>query len=147
MSENDEVIRVELPRRWREVNEEDKIEYVINVVDFDEEANIITKLRLSEIYRPLGFNLANRVEINYDIHYNGSEITVTVTKMKCSWNGTGTETIGSVKIKEGYVEEDPWFVDPEEIDDTVERLGVAKTCKLILDCIKDVVDYYLDWEE
>jgi hypothetical protein len=147
MSENDEVIRVELPRRWREVNEEDKAEYIINVMDFDEEANVITRLRLSRIHRPLGFNLANRVEINYDIHYNGSEITVTVTKMKCSWGGTGTETIATVVIKEGYVEEDPWFVDPWEIDDTVRKLGVEKTCKLILDVVKDVANYYLDWEE
>jgi hypothetical protein len=147
MSENDEVIRVELPRRWREVNEEDKAEYVIKVVDFDEEANVITRLRLSRIYRPLGFGLANRVEINYDIHYNGSEVTVAITKIKCSWNGTGTETLATIVIKEGIREEDPWFTDPQEIDDMVSKLGVSKTCKAILEVIRDVADYYLDWEE
>jgi hypothetical protein len=146
MSEEEE-IKIELPRRWREIDEANKAEYIIRVVDFDEKAGIITKLRLSRIHRPLGFNVGNRIELNYDVDYEGSEITVAITKIKYSWDGTGTETVGIIKVKEGHVEEDPWFVDPEEIDDTVERLGVAKTCKLILDCIKDLADYYLTWEE
>jgi hypothetical protein len=137
---------ITLPRRWSEKSDDDKAEDVINVVEFDHEANIITKLRLSRIYRPLGSGMANRVELNYDIHYNGSEITITVSKMRCSWGGTGTETLVRISLWEGYVEEDPWWVNPWEIDDTVKRLGVPKTSELIIDTIKSVIDYYLDWE-
>jgi hypothetical protein len=137
---------ITLPRRWSEKSDDDKAEDVINVVEFDHEANIITKLRLSRIYRPLGSSMANRVELNYDIHYNGSEITITVSKMRCSWGGTGTETLVRISLWEGYVEEDPWWVNPWEIDDTVKRLGVPKTSELIIDTIKSVIDYYLDWE-
>jgi len=144
---SEEMGKVVQNKEWYERDEEAKVEYVIRILDFDKEANMITRLRLSRIYRPLGFNLANRVEINYDIHYDGSEITVSLSKFNYSWNGTGTETVGIIKVKEGYVQEDPWFVDPEEIDDTVKRLGVSETCKLILDCIKDLADYYLTWEE
>jgi hypothetical protein len=143
---SEEEIKITLPRRWREVDEESKTEYIIKVENFDEEAEIITRLRLSQIYRPLGFNLANRVELNYDIDYKGSEITVTISKVKESWGGTGMETLAMVSVREGYVEEDPWFVDPEEMDDTVRRLGVRKACELIIDAIKSVINYYLDWE-
>jgi hypothetical protein len=134
-------------KEWYERDEEAKVEYVIKILDFDEEANVITRLRLSRIYRPLGFNIANRTELHYDVSYEGSQITVTLSKFNYSWNGTGTEVFGSVTVTEKYAEEDPWFVDPEEMDDTVEELGVAKTCELILDCIKDLADYYLTWDE
>jgi hypothetical protein len=145
MSEEEE-IRVVLPRQWREASE-DKLEYVIKILDFDEEAKIITKLRLSRIYRPLGSKVANRIELNYDISIEGSEITVTVSEVRCSWGGTGEKTLARISVREGYVEEDPWFIDPWEIDDMVRRLGVAKTSELIIDAIKSVINYYLDWEE
>jgi hypothetical protein len=143
----EEEIRITLPRQWRETNEDAKVENIIKIVNFDEEANMVTKLRLSRIYKPLGFNLANRIEINYDVDYDGNQITVTLSKIKESWYGTGMETLATILLKEGYIEEDPWWSDPWEIDDTVKRLGVGKTCELILDCIKDVVNYYLTWEE
>jgi hypothetical protein len=134
-----------MERKYEEKNEKEKTEYIIAILDLKND--IITKLRLSKVHRPLGFNLANRVETNYDIDYNGSEITITVTEFRMEWNGTGKETIGSVTIREGHVEEDPWFTDLEELSDMVEKIGVKETCKLILSSIKDVVDYFLAWEE
>jgi hypothetical protein len=137
---------ITLPRQWRETSEDGKAEDIISVMEFDEEAKIITKLRLSRIYRPLGLKVANRVELNYDVEYKGSEITITVNEVRCSWGGTGAKTLARISIREGHVEEDPWFIDVFEIDDMVRRLGVAKTSELIIDAIMSIISYYLDWE-
>ena len=145
MSEEEE-IRITLPRCWKEVSEDGKAEDVISVVEFDHETNTVTKLRLSKIYRPLGSRVGNRVELNYDITISGSKITITVSEMRYSWGGTEAKTLANISVKEEHVEEDPWFIDLEEIDDTVRRLGVAKASELIIDAIKSVINYYLDWE-
>jgi hypothetical protein len=138
-----EIVR---PKKWREISEDGKAEDIISVVEFDREAEIVKKLRLSRIYRPLGLKTANRVELNYDISVSGSEITVTVSEIRYSWGGTEAKTLGVVTVEEKHAEDDPWFIHVDEVDDMVRKLGVAKTGELILDTIKIVINYYLDWE-
>jgi predicted RNase H-like HicB family nuclease len=137
-----EIVR---PKKWREISEDGKMEHVIKIVDFDEDAGVITGLRLSRIFRPFG-NTGNRVELHYDVSCKGSEITITVSKIRYSWGGTEAKTLGVVTVEEKHAEDDPWFIHVDEVDDMVRKLGVAKTSELILDTIKIVIDYYLDWE-
>jgi phosphotransferase system IIB component len=120
-------------REWSQWDEDTKAEYVIKIMSFSVEFNRITRLRLSK--------KCELSKINHDIDYNGGEISVTLSEEKNNYRliiGNTTVTTWNIKV-------DPWFTSIYEINYLANTIGVKRTYRLILECIKALTNNYFDW--
>jgi len=108
-----------------EYGEKEKIRYVIEPVDAT--SRIVREMYLTEWS---GFS-AWRYRIMFECD-----------RLRVMWSRKANmfatfEPICEL-IYDANFEEWPWFVDPEELEDAVKRLGVKKTFELIMDYCKTI---------
>jgi hypothetical protein len=131
---------------WEERDKENKMEYAIVVEDFDPNTNIITRIYLERVYRPLGFNYGNRWGHVWIVEYDAGELRVKCIERAYEWNGTYTKTKYLVSIKTDFVEL-PWIFNWDELEDEIDHYGVKYGIQAILGYIKDLFTIYLKTPE
>jgi hypothetical protein len=127
----------EIKTKWEEFAERENRKYVIEIADasVEEDTVVYSRMRLERIYFPI-YPYGNYVKTLYEIEWDSADTIVVSTKIvRDSWNGTGSEFGGSVVV-EGALPETPWFFNYEELADTIEKHGVKKTMRWVLDSIK-----------
>jgi hypothetical protein len=132
------VTPADVEQRWTEFDEEEKTGYIIAIEDamVDEEGYVMfSRIRIERKYYPI-YPYGNYVSTVWVVEWKSADTIVVSTKIvRDSWNGTGSEFGGSVVV-EGALPETPWFFNYEELADTIEKHGVKKTMRWVLDSIK-----------
>ena len=117
---------------FSEVRPEEKNVYSIT---YSTEDKMVRKMKMVVSFHPLGLMCEDRIEYVYDIEFKPPTIHINVLRHR-SWDVTKTRRVAkfSVDLPDDF--EIPWWLNPDELVDTIRAEGTRKTIELIFDYLK-----------